>query len=125
MQEQVDDFTGVSSKVIIESKDPALRPQITISEIDGDNESRSPCCPVGAYLSVNEGDEVTAGQVVAKIPREASQDEGHHRRSAAGGRALRGEEAEGVCRGRRDRRHRVLRSRLARQAPRDRDARRG
>ena len=71
MQEQVDDFTGVSSKVIIESKDPELRPQVGINEIDGDGESKS-LLPVGAYLSVNEGEEVTAGQVVAKIPREAS-----------------------------------------------------
>ncbi len=30
MQEQVDEFTGVSSKVIIESKDPSLRPSIVI-----------------------------------------------------------------------------------------------
>ena len=71
MQEQVDDFTGVSSKVIIESKDAALRPQVVINEIGGDQESKS-LLPVGAYLSVNEGEEVTAGQVVAKIPREAS-----------------------------------------------------
>jgi len=71
MQEQVDDFTGVSSKVIIESKDPSLRPQIVINELEGDAEAKS-LLPVGAYLSVNEGEEVTAGQVVAKIPREAS-----------------------------------------------------
>jgi DNA-directed RNA polymerase subunit beta' len=71
MQEQVDDFTGVSSKVIIESKDASLRPQITIVEMGGASESKS-LLPVGAYLSVNEGEEVTAGQVVAKIPREAS-----------------------------------------------------
>jgi DNA-directed RNA polymerase subunit beta' len=70
MQEQVDDFTGVSSKVIIESKDPELRPTITIREHDG-GETKS-LLPVGAYLSVNEGQEVEAGQVVAKIPREAS-----------------------------------------------------
>ncbi|MEZ4278165.1 MAG: DNA-directed RNA polymerase subunit beta' [Myxococcota bacterium] len=71
MQEQVDDFTGVSSKVIIESKDPELRPQISIVEAGGDTESKS-LLPVGAYLSVGEGEEVTAGQVIAKIPREAS-----------------------------------------------------
>ena len=71
MQEQVDEFTGVSSKVIIESKDSSLRPQITIDEIDGDAESKS-LLPVGAYLSVNEGEEVTPGHVVAKIPRETS-----------------------------------------------------
>jgi DNA-directed RNA polymerase subunit beta' len=71
MQEQVDDFTGVSSKVIIESKDPALRPTIVIPAADGDGETKA-LLPVGAYLTVTEGDEVTAGQVVAKIPREAS-----------------------------------------------------
>jgi DNA-directed RNA polymerase subunit beta' len=71
MQEQVDDFTGVSSKVIIESKDPALRPTISIPAADGDGETKA-LLPVGAYLTVTEGDEVTAGQVVAKIPREAS-----------------------------------------------------
>ncbi len=74
MQEQVDDFTGVSSKVIIDSKDPALRPQIVISEIGGGGgggDAKS-LLPVGAYLSVSEGEEVNAGQVVAKIPREAS-----------------------------------------------------
>jgi DNA-directed RNA polymerase subunit beta' len=71
MQEQVDDFTGVSSKVIIESKDPELRPQISIIEAGGETESKS-LLPVGAYLSVGEGEEITAGQVIAKIPREAS-----------------------------------------------------
>jgi len=39
--------------------------------LEGEVESKS-LLPVGAYLSVNEGEEVTAGQVVAKIPREAS-----------------------------------------------------
>jgi DNA-directed RNA polymerase subunit beta' len=71
MQEQVDDFTGVSSKVIIESKDPDLRPTITILEAEGDGETKS-LLPVGAYLTVNEGEAVGAGHVVAKIPREAS-----------------------------------------------------
>ena len=46
MQEQVDDFTGVSSKVIIESKDPELRPQISIVEAGGESESKS-LLPVG------------------------------------------------------------------------------
>ena len=62
---------AVSSKVIIEAKDASLRPQIMILEHEGDSETSS-LLPVGAYLSVAEGEEVTAGQVVAKIPREAS-----------------------------------------------------
>jgi DNA-directed RNA polymerase subunit beta' len=71
MQEQVDEFTGVSSKVIIESKDPSLRPSVVVKGADGDSESRS-LLPVNAFLSVAEGEEVGAGRVVAKIPREAS-----------------------------------------------------
>ncbi len=71
MQEQVDDFTGVSSKVIIESKDPGLRPTVSIPATDGDGETKA-LLPVGAYLTVSDGDAVSAGQVVAKIPREAS-----------------------------------------------------
>ncbi|MDE0887012.1 MAG: DNA-directed RNA polymerase subunit beta' [Myxococcota bacterium] len=71
MREQVDEFTGVSSKVIIESKDPSLRPTVVVKSVDGENESRS-LLPVNAFLSVLEGEEVGAGRVVAKIPREAS-----------------------------------------------------
>ncbi|MAI27155.1 MAG: DNA-directed RNA polymerase subunit beta' [Myxococcota bacterium] len=71
MQEQVDEFTGVSSKVIIESKDPSLRPSISVRSAEGGEDSAS-LLPVGAFLSVSEGEEVGAGQVVAKIPREAS-----------------------------------------------------
>ena len=72
MQEKVDDFTGVSSKVITESKDPDLRPRVSIKgAAEGETVSRS-LLPVGAYLSVSEGDAIGGGDVVAKIPREAS-----------------------------------------------------
>jgi DNA-directed RNA polymerase subunit beta' len=71
MQEQVDEFTGMSSKVIIESKDPDLRPRITVKNDAGETLSRA-LLPVGAYLSVGEGEAVAAGDVVAKIPRETS-----------------------------------------------------
>ena len=71
MQEQVDDFTGVSSKVITESKDPDMRPRVSVKSAEDETVSRA-LLPVGAYLSVNEGDAVGPGDVVAKIPREAS-----------------------------------------------------
>ncbi|MFP8874231.1 MAG: DNA-directed RNA polymerase subunit beta', partial [Myxococcota bacterium] len=71
MQEQVDEFTGVSSKVITESKDPDLRPRVSIMTDENENLG-SALVPVGAFLSVNEGEIVGAGDVVAKIPREAS-----------------------------------------------------
>jgi len=70
MAEQVDEFTGVSSQVIIESKDPELRPRVSI--VDESGEIGRAILPVGAFLSVAEGAEVGAGDVVAKIPREAS-----------------------------------------------------
>ncbi len=71
MTEQVDEFTGVSSKVITESKDPDLRPRVSIKGADGETASRA-LLPVHAFLAVNEGDNVSAGDIVAKIPREAS-----------------------------------------------------
>jgi DNA-directed RNA polymerase subunit beta' len=72
MQEQVDEFTGVSSKVITESKDPDLRPRISVKAMGSDETLGRALLPVGAFLSVVEGQEVSTGDVVAKIPREAS-----------------------------------------------------
>ena len=72
MSEQVDEFTGVSSKVITESKDPDLRPRVSVGSVDGDEALGSALLPVGAFLSVREGQQVSTGDVVAKIPREAS-----------------------------------------------------
>jgi len=71
MAEQVDEFTGLSSKVITESKDPDMRPRISVKDAEGTTVARS-LLPVGAYLGVAEGDEVKAGDVVAKIPRETT-----------------------------------------------------
>ena len=71
MQEQVDEFTGLSSKVIIESKDPDLRPRISVKNASGETLARS-LLPVGANLGVIEGSEVAAGDVLAKMPRETT-----------------------------------------------------
>jgi DNA-directed RNA polymerase subunit beta' len=35
MREQVDEFTGLSSKAVIESKDPDLRPRISVKNAEG------------------------------------------------------------------------------------------
>ena len=69
MQEQVDEFTGLSSRVIIESRDPEMRPSISVKN-DADEAVYQALLPVGAYLSVSEGHEVAAGDAVAKIPRQ-------------------------------------------------------
>jgi DNA-directed RNA polymerase subunit beta' len=73
MQEQVDEFTGLSSKVVIEAKDPDLRPRISVKGADGATlPGGRALLPVGAYLAVAEGDEVHPGDVIAKIPRETT-----------------------------------------------------
>jgi DNA-directed RNA polymerase subunit beta' len=68
-QEQVDEFTGLSSRVVIESKDPDMRPRLVV---EGEGGERTSLLPVGAFLAVNPGDQVSAGDVLARIPREAT-----------------------------------------------------
>jgi len=79
MQEQVDEFTGLSRKVIVESKDPDLRPRISIKDEKGRTlnlpESSSQArylLPVGANIFVSEGDMVEAGDIIVKISRETT-----------------------------------------------------
>jgi len=79
MQEQVDEFTGLSRKVITESKDPELRPRISIKDekgrtmdLPGSASQARYLLPVGAHISISEGDMVQAGDVIVKIPRETT-----------------------------------------------------
>jgi DNA-directed RNA polymerase subunit beta' len=79
MVEQVDEVTGLSRKVITPSKDPNTRPRISIKDPSGATlvlpsgrgEARY-IMPVFANIVVSEGDEVKAGDVIAKIPRETT-----------------------------------------------------
>ncbi len=81
MQEQLDEVTGLSQKVIIESKltKGDLRPRISIKDDKGrtlqlpgsEGEARY-LMPIGAHITVSEGDSVMAGAVLAKIPRETT-----------------------------------------------------
>ncbi|MEN8182997.1 MAG: DNA-directed RNA polymerase subunit beta', partial [Myxococcota bacterium] len=71
MKEQVDEATGMSSKVITESKDPDMRPRISIKSSEGKTIARA-LLPVNAHLAVGEGEETSAGDIVAKIPRETT-----------------------------------------------------
>ncbi|MBM4349388.1 MAG: DNA-directed RNA polymerase subunit beta' [Deltaproteobacteria bacterium] len=79
MQEQVDEFTGLSRKVIIESKDPDVRPRISIKDekgktmnLPGSTSQARYLLPVGANIFASEGDMVEAGDVIVKIPRETT-----------------------------------------------------
>jgi len=77
MQETKDEVTGLSYKVIIEPRDQTLRPRISIKDdkgktimMDGTSSPARYILPVGAHIAVNEGDDIYAGDVIAKIPRD-------------------------------------------------------
>ncbi len=77
MMEKLDEVTGLSRKVIVESKDPELRPRVSIKDENGEtkmvgNVPARYLLPVDANITVNEGDFVDAGEVLAKIPRETT-----------------------------------------------------
>ena len=78
MEEQLDEVTGLSRKVIIESRDQDKRPRITIKDEAGKTVKISESTvgryflPVGANISVAEDSVVSAGDVIAKIPRETT-----------------------------------------------------
>ncbi len=76
MQEKVDPVTGKSSRTIIESKSGEERPRISIKDAGGKTaklpESSGMArylLPINAILLVEEGDDVKAGDVIAKLPR--------------------------------------------------------
>jgi DNA-directed RNA polymerase subunit beta' len=79
MMEKVDEVTGLSRKVIIESRAADTRPRISVKDDTGKTlripDSRNASIyllPVGANLLVNDGDPVAAGDILAKIPRETT-----------------------------------------------------
>ena len=77
MSENVDEATGITNKVVVEfrsggKKEHAdLRPRITLLD-EASGESGRYLLSVDAILSVNDGDKVHAGDVIARIPREAA-----------------------------------------------------
>ncbi|RMH68763.1 MAG: DNA-directed RNA polymerase subunit beta', partial [Bacteroidetes bacterium] len=69
-REESDEQTGYKEKVIIESRERNLTPAILVG--GGDKPAREYTLPVRARLQVDEGDQVQAGQVLAKIPRQSA-----------------------------------------------------
>lgn len=65
-KEESDEQTGHREKVIIDTKDKTKNPSIVVN---GKNDSKGYNIPVGAHLAVEEGDKLTAGQILVKIPR--------------------------------------------------------
>src|ERR1035438_5040514 len=75
LQEQVDEVTGMSQLVVTDSPDEKRQPQVVVRP-EGATGSRSEAkkylMPTHAHLMVRDGEEVHAGDVVAKIPRETT-----------------------------------------------------
>jgi len=80
VQERLDPVTGLSTKVTMESRNAELRPRISIKEPGTKKTAKLPSgrgdarylLPVGAIIMVSEGDDVKAGDVLARIPRETT-----------------------------------------------------
>ncbi|MFT5430957.1 MAG: DNA-directed RNA polymerase subunit beta' [Myxococcota bacterium] len=80
MNEQLDDVTGLSRKVVVEGRDADMRPRVVLKDPNDPKTtlklaSGAPAqypLPVGANISVMEGQLVDAGDVLAKIPRETT-----------------------------------------------------
>ena len=78
MSVRVDEVTGLSSMVIQESRDPDARPRLVIKDAETGEvmmfEGREAryFLPVGCSFSVTEGQEISAGDVLAKMPRETT-----------------------------------------------------
>lgn len=71
MQEELDEQTGLSQKVVLEHYDEKRQPRVSIKDENNVTAGRY-LLPAGAHISVAEGDEISAGDVVAKIPRETT-----------------------------------------------------
>ncbi len=79
MQEQVDSVTGFATKVITESKSTDVKPTIYLVDgagkplnLPGRELPARYLLPVGAQLLVTEAQDVHAGDIIAKMSREAS-----------------------------------------------------
>jgi DNA-directed RNA polymerase subunit beta' len=71
VHEDLDEVTGLSRLIIVDSPDEKKQPTIEIKGKKGDVVRRY-IMPVNAHLMVQDGEEVHAGDVLAKIPRETT-----------------------------------------------------
>jgi DNA-directed RNA polymerase subunit beta' len=69
--EETDSQTGHREKVIIDSKDQSLVPTLIVKT--NDDRIREKTLPVDTHIVVDDGENVSAGQILAKIPRQTGQ----------------------------------------------------
>ena len=65
---ETDEQTGMTSKIIIESRQKTKSPSIRIVDNE-ENILKEYDIPVGSRLEINDGDTITAGGILVKIPR--------------------------------------------------------
>ncbi|OFV89727.1 MAG: DNA-directed RNA polymerase subunit beta' [Acidobacteria bacterium RIFCSPLOWO2_12_FULL_65_11] len=71
VHEEVDEVTGLSRLIIVDSPDEKKQPTVEIKGKDG-HVVRKYHMPVHAHMMVQDGETVFAGDVLAKIPRETT-----------------------------------------------------
>jgi DNA-directed RNA polymerase subunit beta' len=77
VHEEVDEVTGLSRLIIVDSPDEKKQPTVEIRAVDSQGHptsrvTRKYNMPVHAHLMVSDGEQVFAGDVLAKIPRETT-----------------------------------------------------
>ncbi len=73
VREEIDKLTGHAHKIVIEPLGSGKRiPTIVVQGTGKNKEERRYQLPIGSHLTVDEGDKVAPGDVLAKIPREMS-----------------------------------------------------
>ena len=72
ISEETDNVTGLSQRVVIESKDPTKEARIIIRAEGKKSGGRSFSLPSGAHIMVDDGQAIAPGTIIAKIPREMS-----------------------------------------------------
>ena len=69
-REEVDEQTGFTEIVIKENRDKKMIPTISVVDKD-DNEIKSYNLPVDAHIIVKDGDKISSGDIMVKIPRKS------------------------------------------------------
>jgi DNA-directed RNA polymerase subunit beta' len=69
-REESDEQTGYKEKVITESRERSLTPAILVETEDGSK--REYPLPVRARIQIDAGDDIQAGQIMVKIPRQSA-----------------------------------------------------
>ena len=70
-QVEIDEQTGFQQKVISESRNKKLIPTLLVEDAKG-NLIRSYNLPVGAHIMVDDGEKISLGKILVKIPRKSA-----------------------------------------------------